>query len=540
METTVAAKLITEGDGSCNTTHHVLTVPSRCSQQELLVLFERQCGLGEGSIAAEELFVIDQNAKYLNKRVRGENPLRTHRAKKAENNYYTFSPSDEIVVFTKTVNISRPSKRRSSPSLRSLTALCSNLTPHKFSRIDDTVIPDDSRPTIISISKQEIKNKDSCTTGPELTNTNEGYLQFPSVVNGDLVRDAYSGKTHPTPTERFSSPWISSEAHAVDAVRLRPEGIFRQLAVSPGKGCSDYHYNIEIESVLLQQDLATGEGCTNSGDDDEDDEEDDDDVEEFKSLVDYISRQLGENMIAQSLHGGRNMNNQSAMKLNYADESESLCSADSSSRRSGVLKTEESFLEDVSGCDDDDDGDGDGGEEEEEYEDDAMRNRSIIFCAEESVSDAHPAPDSYCDTSVMLSALGMKVSVTLGADGRSVSAVNLDDDDSASKSNALFGDSYCFCEGGKNSDASSAPQYLSDLLRSVKDKCDELLGDYLSHSSSNNGDSDKEVVQQQQQPTTALHVEQETSSQHKLSQLKKSNIVVKEVFFDLDDLMNSY
>ena len=138
------------------------------------------------------------------------------------------------------------------------------------------------------------------------------------------------------------------------------------------------------------------------------------------------------------------------------------------------------------------------------------------------------------------------MSVTLGADGRNVSAVNLDDD-SASNNNALFGES-CFYEGTKNADndVSKAPQYLSDLLRSVKDKCDELLDGYLLRSSSvsNKGDNDDDL-QQQQQDTTAF---QETIGQRNLeTHLAKSNstldckpVVVKEVFLDLEDLMNNY
>jgi hypothetical protein len=252
-------------------------------------------------------------------------------------------------------------------------------------------------------------------------------------------------------------------------------------------------------------------------------------VEEFKSLVDYISRQLGENMIAQSLHGGRNIKNESAVELNYA-ESESLCSA-SSSCRSGLSNTERSFLEALSYDDA-------GGEV-------AMRNHSVIFAEE---SDAHPAQDSCCDTSVMLTALGMKVSVTLGADGRNVSAVNLDDDSASNyNNNALFAET-CFYGGAKNAenDVSAAPQYLSDLLRSVKDKCDELLDGYLFPSSNVSIKGDNDDDSQQQQDTTAFHGEQETSIQSNLSHLAKSNInlgykpvVVKEVFLDLDDLMNN-
>ena len=69
VDITITAKLITEGDRPCNTTHHVLTIPSICSKQELVEFFERQCGLGKGSITTEEIFVIDINKKYLNKLV---------------------------------------------------------------------------------------------------------------------------------------------------------------------------------------------------------------------------------------------------------------------------------------------------------------------------------------------------------------------------------------------------------------------------------------------------------------------------------------
>ena len=537
VDITITAKLITEGDRPCNTTHHVLTIPSICSKQELVEFFERQCGLGKGSITAEEIFVIDINKKYLNKRVRGEDNLLTHRAKKAENNYYTISPSDEIVVFTKAVNISRPSKRCSSPSLttRSLAKIGLSLTPHKFSRIDDPVIPDipcvarpvknsfeiddkHAQPPKSSAVKESIsKNSALVATGAQIAYAGRSaHEQNTLCAEGDenllYGSDAVQRKAHPTPsTERLASSWILKDQH-FENERFPSSMTFRQLAISPGQGCSDYHYNLEIESVL-QQEQVSGEDNTSNGDRDYD--EDEDDVEDFKSLVDYISRQLGENMIAQALPRDRNTTTgDSAIELDDADseysEGASLCSVDC---RSVIPNTEQNELDD-------------------ESDGDVMRNRAIVYAED---SDPYPDDDN-CDASILLSALGMKVSVTLGADGSNVSAVDLGEM-SVHHSKTWTGN-YSLDDRAQvgSSGGASTPQLLSDFVRSVKDKCDELIDGYLSHNS-NKGNVHTAATQ-------AFHVLQETQN---ISPLHEKNIhssickpiLVKDVFLDLDDLMNT-